>query len=73
MVLTLGKACCLIGGLTVAAFFLGLFLGYNNVLIFDFECSKGSKECSDRSFCNMDFKGIKGQCESKLNFWPARI
>ena len=37
MLLTPGKACCLISGLTIAAFFLGLILGYNNVSIFSSE------------------------------------
>ena len=75
MLLTAEKTRSLISGLTIAAFFLGLFLGYNNISIFPeqwfktyFECSKGSIQCSDGSFCNVDFEGLKGQCESGWNF-----
>ena len=46
MVLTPGKACCLIGGLTVAAFFLGLILGYNNISIFSSETVQEDPEPS---------------------------
>ena len=75
MLLTAEKTRSLISGLTIAAFFLGLFLGYNNISIFPeqwfktyFECSKGSIQCSDESFCNLDFEGLKGQCESGWTF-----
>lgn len=66
MLLTTEKACRLIGGLTVAGFFFGFFLGYNNVWIWEpsFQCTRGSKECADGWFCNRDFKGIHGYCES---------
>ena len=37
MLLTAARTCCLISGLTVAAFFLGLILGYNNISIFSSE------------------------------------
>ena len=37
MLLTAAKTCRLIGGLTIAAFLLGLILGYKNISIFSSE------------------------------------
>merc|ERR1711973_437881 len=72
MVLRAETTARLIGGLTIAAYLFGSLLAQNNVWIFDIgECSQGSKECSDRSFCNLEFRGIKGNCESCEDKWGA--
>ena len=57
MLLTAEKTRRLIGGLTIAAFFLGLILGYNNIWNFLFECTRGSKERQKKHvnlFCNLE-------------------
>ena len=72
MLLTAEKTRRLIGGLTIAAFFLGLILGYNNIWNFLFECTRGSKERQKKHvnlFCNLDFKGIKGNCEGSFEYY----
>ena len=75
MLLSGAKACCLIFGLTVAGFFFGYLLGYNNVWIWEpsFQCTRGSKECADGWFCNRDFKGIHGYCESSYESYLFRF
>merc|ERR1719419_1560099 len=42
MVPTAANTCCLISGSTIAAFFLGLILGYNNISIFSSDTEPAS-------------------------------
>merc|ERR1711937_59939 len=81
MLLTAEKTCCLIRGLTIASFFLGLILGYNNISIFSSEtvqeetatCSfvpyaVAEKDCPENYFCKMDWNSWSGKCSHCVDY-----